>query len=208
MTGPIPINLAFEDALIESLIKKIFEILPIQYATRTIYNRGGNGYLRRTINGLNLAARGIPFLVVTDLDDRECPQALISDWLTSPKHHNLLIRVAVREAEAWLLADKENFARCLGIRSALVPIDVESLPQPKEALVNLARNSSRKTIRDEICPKQNSTSKVGPNYNGRLSSFVQNTWDPVNAGRNCTSLQRTIQRLTDFRPIWPIQPVD
>ena len=178
-------------------------ILPVQYATRTIYNRGGNGYLQRTINGFNNAAKGIPFLVVTDLDDHECPQALIDNWLTSPKHHNLLIRVAVREAETWLLADGNNFARFLGIRSALMPTNVESLPQPKEALVNLARCSSRRTVRDDICPKQNSTSKVGPNYNGRLSLFVQNIWEPLNASQNSASLQRTIERLSHFEPVWP-----
>jgi hypothetical protein len=112
MTTPIPVNLAFEDALIESLLLRI---LPVQFATRTIYNRGGYGYLKRTVNGFNNAAQGIPFLVGTDLDTYECPPALIDDWLPRPKHDNLLIRVAVREAEAWVLADRDGFAQFLGI---------------------------------------------------------------------------------------------
>ena len=56
MTAPIPLNLAVEDALTESLFTKILEGLPDAYAIRTIYNRGGYGYLRQNINGFNNAA--------------------------------------------------------------------------------------------------------------------------------------------------------
>src|SRR5271166_4667562 len=106
MTNPIPISLAFEDALTELLALKILRSIPTDYATQTVYNRGGYGYLKRTINGFNNAAKGTPFLVATDLDNYECPPALIADWLRHPKHHNLLICIAVREAEAWVLADR------------------------------------------------------------------------------------------------------
>jgi len=68
MNGPIPVNIAVEDALTESLLIKVLSVIPNTYATRTIYNRGGSGYLRKHINGFNLAARSIPFLVGTDLE--------------------------------------------------------------------------------------------------------------------------------------------
>jgi len=64
MTNPIPINLAFEDALTESLALKILRTIPIDYATKTVYNRGGYGYLKRTIDGFNNAAKGAPFVSV------------------------------------------------------------------------------------------------------------------------------------------------
>jgi len=131
MTTPIPINLAVEDALTESLTLRILGSIPVQYATRTIYNRGGNGYLRGIIDGLNNGAKGIPFLVGTDLDTYECPATLIGDWLRYPKHHNLLISVAVREAEAWVLADRSGFASFLGISISNIPVEVETLPNPK-----------------------------------------------------------------------------
>ena len=204
MTIPIPLNLAFEDALTESLALKILRTIPTEYATRTIYNRGGYGYLKRTMDGFNNAAKGTPFLAGTDLDRHECPSALIDDWLTRPRHHNLLIRVAVREAEAWVLADKDGFANFLGINVARVPGDVEALPNPKEALIQLARGSRRKHLRDDICPHPNSTSKVGPNYNARLGSFVSESWRPIVARSNSQSLDRAINRLVSFRPRWAV----
>jgi hypothetical protein len=203
MTAPIPLNLAVEDALTESLFTKILEGLPDAYAIRTIYNRGGYGYLRQNINGFNFAAKGIPFLIGTDLDRYECPPALIVDWLLRPKHHNLLVRVAVREAEAWVLADKVNFADFLGIRSSLIPDEVEAIPDPKQELINLARRARRREMREDICPPANSTRRVGPNYNSRLSAFVQQHWNPNTARERAESLARTIDRLIEFQPRWP-----
>jgi hypothetical protein len=202
MNGPVPVNIAVEDELTEYLLAKVLSVMPNRYSTRTIYNRGGNGYLRRNINGFNLAARGIPFLIGTDLDRYDCPAALIQDWLLQPKHHNLLLRVAVREAEAWVLADKENFARFLGIRPALIPDDVENIRDAKSELIRLASGARNKRIREDICPPPRSTRAVGPNYNARLAVFVQHSWDPNIARQHATSLARTIDRLVAFRPIW------
>jgi hypothetical protein len=202
MTTPIPLNLVFEDALTESLALKVLETIPIQYAARTVYNRGGNGYLRQTINGFNNAAKGVPFLVGTDLDRYDCPPALIDDWLRRPKHHNLLICVAVREAEAWVLADRGSFAAFLGISVENVPKDVEALADPKATLIQLARRSRKRQLRDDICPRPRSTSRIGPNYNARLGTFVSESWNPTAARLNSQSLNGAMNRLVMFRPRW------
>ena len=202
MTAPIPLNLAVEDALTESLFAKILKTIPTAYAIHTIYNRGGYGYLKKTINGFNHAARGVPFLIGTDLDRYPCPPALLEDWMTLPRHHNLMVHVAVRESEAWVLADKENFAEFLGIRSSLIPDNVEDVKDPKQELILLARRARKKDLRDDLCPPPNSTRKVGPNYNARLSVFVQKLWNPTSASKRAESLGRAIDRLTAFRPHW------
>ena len=204
MSPAIPLSLAFEDELTELLALKILRSIPNEFATRTIYNRGGNGYLKRIIYGLNNAAKGVPFLVATDLDQYDCPPALIDDWLAHPKHHNLLIRVAVHEAEAWVLADREGFASFLGITAARIPEDVEALAKPKETLIQLARASRKRYIRDDICPLPSSTSRIGPNYNARLGGFVSQSWNPTAARVRSPSLDRTIDRLISFRPEWAI----
>ena len=148
--------------------------------------------------------KGNTFPDGTDLDTYECPPALIVDWLQRPRHHNLLVRVAVREAEAWILADKQNFADFLGIRSALIPDDVEAIPDPKRELIQLVRRARRRELREDICPPANSTRTVGPNYNSRLSAFVQQHWNPNTARERARSLARTIDRLIAFQPQWPV----
>lgn len=202
MTAPIPINLAFEDQLIEEIITKVLAHVPRKYAPRTIYNRGGNGYLRTNIRGFNNAAKGVPFLVVTDLDTIECPATLIENWLGDKRHPNLLLRVAVREAEAWLLADAEELAKFLRIRAATIPGNPDSLIDPKKQLIALAGGSPSSEIRKDICPRSGSTSRVGPNYNGQLAEFVRHQWRVEVAKTNSESLRRTVQRLKTFTPTW------
>lgn len=204
MTDPIPINVGFEDSLTESVMLKVLRTIPTTYAVRTVYNRGGYGYLRRMANAFITAARSAPFLIATDLDNYPCPSGLISDWLFRPRHHNFLIRIAVREAEAWILADREGFARFLGIGVTKVPGNVESLQDPKAELIRLARQSRSRSLQEDICPRAGSTSKVGPNYNSRLGAFVNADWDASVARMNSRSLDGAIRCLVTFRPHWPI----
>lgn len=113
MTTPIPIQLAVEDDLSEAVLRKILSTSGRPYAVGTCYLGRGFGYLRKTIHGFNNAAKGTPYLVLTDLDQAECPPNLIGAWLQVPIHANLVFRVAVREVEAWLLADRAGLARFL-----------------------------------------------------------------------------------------------
>ncbi len=198
---PIPVNLATEDELSEVTLFKILAGID-RYAVGTAYRRGGFGYLRRTICGWNSAAKGIPFVVLTDLDTLECPAKLINDWLPVPKHPNLLFRIAVREVESWLLADPGNLSEFLTVQKALLPTETDALADPKAAIVNLARQSRSKAIRDRIVPRRGSTAKQGPDYNGCLGSFVRGSWDVNAAKGNSPSLAKTVDRLASFSPVW------
>jgi hypothetical protein len=198
---PIPINLAIEDELSEAALRRILRGMP-SFAVGTAYRRGGNGYLKKTIGGWNSAAKGTPFLVLTDLDRYACPRKLISDWLRVRKHPNLLFRVAVREIESWLLADRTNLSRFLGIAERTVPANPDDLMDAKASLVVLGRKSRSGLIRDSISPRRGSTAKQGPAYNTCLSGFIRDHWDFRSASRNSPSLERTIDRLDGFCPIW------
>lgn len=198
---PVPINFATEDELSENVLLRILESIG-GYAVGTSYRRGGFGYLRRTIRGWNRAARSTPFLVLTDLDAGSCPAELIRVWLPDPKHPNLLFRVAVREVESWLLADKDNLADYLKISSDLMPSSPDDILDPKATLVSLAGRSRSKAIRVSIVPKRGSTAKIGPDYNGRLGLFVRNHWDVVASKANSPSLSCSYDRIAAFRPQW------
>ena len=173
-----------------------------RYALGNRYRRGGNGYLRRTIAGWNRAATRTPFIVLTDLDSGECAPQLLSGWLPFPKHPNLLFRVAVREVESWLLADPVNLARFLGVPKSLMPAMPDMIDNPKGALVNIARKSRSRDIRERIAPRVGSTAQQGPDYNGCLGYFVRSRWDFGAAQANSPSLARTVRRLSSFVPRW------
>jgi hypothetical protein len=198
MTSPTPINLAVEDDLSEAVLIKI---LPDRYVVGVCHKHGGFGYLKSNIDGFNNASKGMPFLVLTDLDMGECAPTLIKKWLSVPIHHNLLFRVAVREVESWVLADRDRFAKFLGIRKTLVPENVDAIDDPKKCLINLARKSKR-NLREDIVPTEGSTAKQGPDYNGRLASFVKEFWNPQEAMHNSPSLERTIRAVENFQPEW------
>ena len=201
MGDSIPINLAFEDSLSESVLRVLLRGSGRCYEVATLYTGGGFGYLRQRVRGFNNAAKGIPFLLLTDLDTAECAPVLVREWLPVSPHPNLLFRIAVREVESWLVADRENLARFLGIRVELVPFDPDSIPDPKSVLISLASKSRNRRLRDDIVPRPGSTSKQGPNYNGRLIGFVEHIWDPGVATATSASLRRTVEALASFVPL-------
>lgn len=198
----IPINLAVEDVLSEAVLKEILKQSQRPFSVGNCLNREGYGYLKKIIPGLNHAAKGTPYLVLTDLDNAECPLALISQWLSQPKHPNLIFRIAVKEVEAWLLAHREAFAKFLGISITLIPDDVDAIPDPKQFLINLARRSRKRSLRDAIVPAANSTASIGKDYNNQLIRFVQEDWQMELAQANSRSLQKAVNAIINFQPHW------
>jgi len=197
----IPINLAVEDSLSETVLRRLLNATQRDFSVGYVYGRGGNGYLRKTIEGWNKAARGTPLLLLTDLDNEDCPLSLISNWLSTTKHHNLLFRVAVREVEAWLLADV-GLATYLRVTPHLIPEDPELLDDPKGQMIKLAARSRSREIRRGLIPRPGSAAKQGPGYNSFLEVFVRDSWDVSRARQVSASLDRTLARLSAFAPAW------
>lgn len=200
---PIPISLVVEDELSEAVARKLLESGSKPYAVRVVYNRGGYGYIKKNIQGFNNAARGTPYLILTDLDARECPPSMIGRWFGQASlEPNLLFCVAVREVEAWLLAHRTAFAEFMRVREALVPQDVEQIDNPKGKLIEIVRHSRLRRIREDIVPPAHSTREQGPDYNGRLVAFVQDHWDPRQCAGVSRSLEKAVRRIDSFVPSW------
>src|SRR5215216_3086937 len=99
----IPVHLAVEDDLSESVLRRLLRDSNRDYSVGTVFARGGFGYLRSRVRNFNAAAvAGTPIILLTDLDNSLCPTELIQDWLEAQPHANLIFRVAVREVESWL----------------------------------------------------------------------------------------------------------
>jgi hypothetical protein len=197
----IAINIVCEDSLSGAIVHKLLRNSRHNYLIGSNFNSGGYGWIKQRINGFNNAAKGMPYLVLTDLDRYECPPVLLNDWLMGSRNHNLLFRVAVKQVESWILGCRTQFARFLGVRENTIPTNVDEIQNAKSFVIHLARKSPKRQIRVDIVPEEGSTAKVGPDYNGRLIHFVENTWDPNIAKENSLSLRRTMDVLDEFEPI-------
>jgi hypothetical protein len=202
MNKVIPIHLAVEDLLSEAVLRMILRQSGKAFEIGSCFRRRGFGYLRKKIEGFNNAAKGTPFLVLTDLDQSECPPILIREWLVSPKQANLIFRIAVRSVESWLLAHRKALARFFGIPEKQIPTDPDEIENPKQFLIQSAAKSPKREIRAAIVPAPQSTAFIGPDYNGKLIEFVEREWQAREAAKYSPSLERALAAITSFRPIY------
>lgn len=192
-------NLAVEDDLSEIVVKTLIQKSGLDIEVLNTFGKRGNGYLRKGLKGFNAAARHNPFVVVTDLDAIECPPTLAREWFRGlRKEAGMCFAVAVREVEAWLMADRTRFAEHFAIAVRHVPDQPETAADPKETLINVMRQSRVRAFRDSIIPSRGSMAVVGPDYTGALSEFVLGQWRPHHAANRAPSLERAIERLREI----------
>lgn len=189
----IVISAAVEGSVDEVLVKRL--ISEAGGIPGEVYGKNGKLPLRARINAYNSAARYRPWVVLVDLNhEADCAPDLCRAWLPT-KSPKLCFRVAVREVEAWLLADREHIAAFLSIALSRVPINPESQENPKQVMVHLAARSRRRNIREDMVPRPGSGRQVGPAYTSRLIEFIgasQGGWRPDVASRYSQSLQGCI----------------
>lgn len=183
-----------EDPLLEALGQRI--AAHVGLGVRASKITAGRGNLEKRLPQLNRAAVHLPILALLDRDRRgPCPGAEVERLIPS-RQPGLLLRFAVEEADAWLLADREGVARFFGIAASKVPGQPEDLPDPKQVLVNLARRA-RSREKQAIAPRPGTTPKIGPAYNVLLCGFVLRQWsiDRVVETKSAPSLERCIAAL-------------
>ncbi len=167
-----------------------------------IYGKNGKSFLRQKIQSYNQAAFYSPWIILVDLNhDAECAPALRTLWLPDPAP-NMFFRIAVREVEAWLLGDQERIAAFLNVALSKIPENPEILDDPKQFMIELAANSRRREIREDMMPRPGSGRKIGPAYSSRLIEFAtdrQSGWRPEVAARNSDSLNRCLRRLRSLK---------
>jgi hypothetical protein len=184
---------AFEGSTDEPIILRLATLVGADLVA--LYPSRGKGKLDQKLSAYNQAARHSAWFVLRDFDhDADCPQALIQQLLPHPSDH-MCLRLAVRASEAWLLADRAAIGDFIGVRAQYVPADPETLTNPKEAVIALARRSKRRAIRDDIVPKPGATRVVGPGYTARMVEYALKHWNPTRAANNAPSLKRCIVAL-------------
>ncbi len=192
----IPINLLIEDELHLNVLTRVLSSFHQKYVINRIFGKKGKNFIKDNLRAYNQAASISPYLVLTDLDNAECPLIVINSWLNFTKSDNFLFRIAVREAEAWLISDRNNFASFMGVSRDRIDLNPENIPEPKEYIINLARKSRKRKIKEDLVPEGRAS--VGRNYNTCLSDFVLNHWDIKKAQMTSKSLERLVRALNRF----------
>jgi len=193
------IVLVVEDALSEAALRKM-TAFSNQVINRVICTRG-NDQIKQGIEKFKNASNVFPHIVLTDLDHYACAHSLLENWGATNLQPRLLFRVAVREVEAWLLADREGISQYLQIPMNKVPLKPEMEINPKQTLINLARRAKKKRLASDIVPAIGSKASIGPLYNVRMSEFVTHQWDIQRASANSESLKRAMRRIAEFNEI-------
>ena len=187
------VSAAVEGPTDEAIVQRILRECGLQLGA--VYGREGKDRLLEKLAGYNEGARFAPWIVLVDLDDDgPCPGAVRQRWLPEPASW-MCLRIAVRAAEAWLLADRESFSGYFRVRASRLPSDPDSEPDPKRVLLNAIERSTSPSIRNDMLPRAGSGRRVGPAYVGRLIEFVETVWQPKTAQASSSSLSRAIEHV-------------
>ena len=219
---PISVNIAVEDSLSEIVLRRLLRhrrrdlTIGVRYPLKSLAGGIANPANRRSQRGLsgygqikvqlpafNAAAHeGQPFVVLTDLDvHTQCPGQLLPKWLPNvAPSPNLVFRVAVKEVEAWLVADRHNVATFLEVDLANLPTNAEALADPKMEIVRLARLSNSQAIYNDLVPSAGSTAQVGRGFERALRTFVEDHWNIDEAASCSRSLDKALRAIQNFNP--------
>ncbi len=162
--------------------------------------RGNGNIKKKAPKYLEMARQKNNVLIITDLDMIDCAPTLLRRWLKlKPRTvlelpNRFIFRVAVREVEAWLLADASALSKFLGIAKSNFPGKPDTLSDPKATLLTILRKKGTKSWHKQMLPDGNSAS-IGPLYNEKLCEFVSGYWDPSRASCVSPSLRRAIHAL-------------
>ncbi|MFH1084280.1 MAG: hypothetical protein V1772_00760 [Chloroflexota bacterium] len=195
--APITISAAVEGPTDEAVLRRVLEHLGASLGP--VYGKHGKPALLEHLSGYNHAAQHGPWIVLVDLDQAaDCAPPARAQSLPAPSPPHQCVRLAGRKVESWLLADREALAAFLRVTIAHIPSQPEALPDPKDAMVNLARRSRRRDIRLDMVPRPESGRSEGPAYTSRLIEYAQSGWRPEVAAQHAESLQRLCRRVTAY----------
>jgi len=193
----IPIALATEDALSEAVGKRLIAELPLKLHIGPLLRKDGFGYLKSKMSNWCQLAERQPVVLITDLDKISCPSAMLDIWYGKlPRPDNLVLRIAVREIESWLLADHQAMRKLIGEKGKL-PIEPDSLPDPKQELIKLSQLAKR-DVRSDLVKEEGAIASQGIGYNARLTELVATNWNPERASQLSPSLEKARFRLLEL----------
>lgn len=190
-----PIAIATEDQLSEAIALRLIADIPTPHVVQLKLGKTGNGYLKSKMNSWYQMAQHQVMLVLTDLDRANCLVEFRDQWLVTAPPKNLLLRIAVREVESWVLADHIAMRTLIGGKGVL-PAAPDDLVDPKQSLLKLAK-SAPKQVREDLLKTIDDNLAQGLGYNARLTAWISSEWSPQRAAERSPSLARARLRLNE-----------
>ena len=189
-----------EDLLGRHVAEKIIKNCRPDFKPYPIGACRGKSSVLKKLPDYNKSADKMIFFVVVDLDNERCVVDFIKQYVRRmPLNKGLLFRIAVREIESWLLADRTGFCKRFKIPKQKLPKNPDSLEDPKRFLVNIIRQYCKdRNYRENIVPQKTTGALVGPAYNPSLIQFIENDWNIERAGQSSSSLKRAVKALKNL----------
>lgn len=184
-------------ALVEGHMESVFLPVVLDQIGRadlqpTIRDAGGGNKFWPMARRYNEAGKHTMVIGLADLEQAACAPALLAAKLPR-KSAGFHLRLAVRMLESWLLADRHSMAAFLKVPIAAIPVEPDSVHHPKRTLVDIARRSTSRAVRDALVP-DDSGGIVGPEYVPAMSEFITDRWQAATARTASPSLERACQR--------------
>lgn len=154
----------------------------------------GKDFLETRLPSFNQAAAHSCWLILRD-SDGVCAAQLRKRILPAPSD-KMCFHIVVPAIEAWLLADREAFAKEIGVAVSRIADTPEQFGDVKGAVIALARQSKRRDIQKDLLPRKGSRRNEGPGYAQFLTSFIDTEWSPPRAKAGAPSLARAMDRLS------------
>ena len=198
-----------EDAVTCTVIKKILSYCSADFEIiAELPARGGQ--VKSKMQEFNKLSEVYPVILLIDLDNNDCAPQLMKQ-LVKDKNNDFIFNIAVDEAEAWLMADREGFASYFRIKVNDMPSTYLTKQGGKKALIEmnfaykssmyltheLIKKSNNSEYIQQLTPKKGATK--GPEYNSCVLPFIQNAWNIDAARQNSDSLNRMIMRIKNLK---------
>jgi hypothetical protein len=107
----------------------------------------------------------------------------------------MMMRIAVRAVESWLLADRVSFATFFRVPEHLIPPQPDRMPNPKQTVLDLVAKSKSRTTKTAMLPNDAVWRTVGRGYPGQLMEYIQTSWKIDAATETSPSLRRCVAAL-------------
>lgn len=198
-----------EDSVTTEIVSRIIrDYAPNLHIKGHLPARGSE--IKNKMENFNKFSSLYPVVLLSDMDVDDCAPMAKENLMKgmSPQNSEFIINIAVDEAEAWLFADIQGFAKYLGVSEQYMPQPSEQkFAGPKKRMeMNIPLKASyylthkvivesnKKDLKEQIFAPGKSCK--GPEYNPALLPFIKNDWNIEAARKNSYSLDGMIKRVS------------